>query len=51
LFQVDFASYVASGVDLSLIPGQGVWAQWYSRDPASLSTTNLTDALYFVLRP
>ncbi len=45
----DFNAYVASGFDAGLVLGQGVWAQYWTRDPSSPSAANLTDALAFVL--
>ncbi len=50
-FVIDFAAFIAIGTDPALVAGQAVWAQWYSRDPQAALHTNLTDALYFVLRP
>ncbi len=50
-FDIDFNAYIASGVDATLIGGAHVWAQYWSRDPASASTTNLTNALAFTLWP
>jgi hypothetical protein len=34
-----------------LVPGVEVFAQDWSRDPASASTTGLTNAIHFVVRP
>ena len=52
-FRFDFDAYISSGVDPALIPGQQVWAQYYSRDPgfAPPDNTNLTDALEFIIQP
>jgi hypothetical protein len=49
-FTFDFNARIASGVDPALVAGQQVWAQYWSRDPASSSTTNLTDALEFIIQ-
>ena len=48
-FDLDFNAWVASGKDPALVSGQTVWAQYWSRDPLAPSTTNLSDALTFVL--
>lgn len=48
-FVFDFNAYIASGVDPILVQDQPVWAQFWSRDAASASTTNLTDAIAFVI--
>ena len=50
-FDMDFNTYVKSGANPALKGGTHVWAQYYSRDPASAGQTNLTDALDFVLWP
>jgi Tol biopolymer transport system component len=50
-FALDFNAYVASGADPALLPAQHVWAQYWSRDSASPSSTNLTDAIEFALGP
>ncbi len=50
-FALDFNVYVSSGADPGLVAGAGVWAQYWSRDPASASATNLTNAIHFVLGP
>ena len=50
-FDIDFNAYIASGADPSLVGGTDVWAQYWSRDPASPSTTNLTDGVNFTLWP
>lgn len=47
-FQFDMNAWIASGVDPALAAGNiDVFAQFWSRDPGSPSTTNLTDALRF----
>jgi len=51
-FSMDFNAYIASGVDPALqVPGQGVWVQYWSRDPgfAAPNNMNLTDALNFTI--
>ena len=50
-FTFDFNAYVATGVAPSLVGGADVWAQYWSRDPASPSGTNLTDGVTFTLWP
>jgi hypothetical protein len=51
MYMIDFNAYIASGIDPALIAGQQVWIQTWSRDPASPSTTNLSNALTFVICP
>lgn len=41
----------AASSNAALVGGANVWAQFWSRDPASPSTTNLTDAVTFTLWP
>ena len=48
-FGMNFNAWAASGKDPALVPGQAVWAQYWCRDPGAASTTNLTDAITFVL--
>jgi hypothetical protein len=52
-FSFDFNAWIASLADPSLVPGQDVWAQYYSRDPgfAPPNNTNVTDAVRFVVCP
>ncbi|HVS11849.1 MAG TPA: hypothetical protein VMS76_18430, partial [Planctomycetota bacterium] len=50
-YTMDFNAYIASGKDPALVAGQDVWVQTWSRDPASASTTNLSDALSFTICP
>lgn len=47
----DFNAFVASGADPALVAGQAVHAQFVSRDPASVGTLSLTDAVVFTLEP
>jgi len=49
VFKLDFNTYALSGADPALVSGQSVWAQYWSRDPASPSTTNLTNAVAFTI--
>jgi hypothetical protein len=48
-YALDFRAWILSGVDPLLVAGQEVDGQWWSRDPASASTTGLTDAITFVI--
>ena len=48
-YSVDFNAHIASGADHALVAGAQVWAQFWSRDPASPGTTNTTDALTFTI--
>lgn len=50
-FALDFNLRIQSGVDPQLVAGQEVFAQFWSRDPADASTTNLTDAVAFFINP
>jgi hypothetical protein len=50
-FALDFNARIQTGIDPALVPGAEVFAQYWSRDPAAPSTTNLTDALAFFVRP
>jgi Tol biopolymer transport system component len=50
-FDRDFNAHIMSGVDPALVPGQEFWAQFWSRDPADPTTTNVTDALDAVVGP
>jgi hypothetical protein len=47
----DFNALAASGVDPTLVGGQEVFTQAWSRDPASPSTTSLSNAMRFVFAP
>jgi hypothetical protein len=51
VFSLDFNAYIAGGSDPALIPGALVHCQWWSRDPAAPSTTNLTNAVDFGISP
>lgn len=50
-FALDFNVRIASGVDPRLVAGETVWSQYWSRDPQSAFTTNLSDALRFFIAP
>jgi hypothetical protein len=50
-FSVDFNARIASGVDIALVPGTRVNAQFWFRDPAAVATTNLTSAVEFSIQP
>jgi hypothetical protein len=50
-FLLDFNQYIASGIDPALEGGVQVNVQWWSRDPAAPSTTNLTKGGEFVISP
>jgi hypothetical protein len=49
VFDLDFNAWAATGKDPGLVPGLTIWAQYWSRDPQAPSSTNLSDALTFVL--
>lgn len=48
-FSYDFNARIQSGVDAQLVAGEEVFAQYWSRDPADSSTTNLSNALAFFI--
>ena len=48
-FNYDFNVRIASGVDTNLVAGADVATQYWSRDPAAASTTNLSDAVRFTI--
>ena len=51
-FFINFGTYILGGTQPALqVPGTEFWAQIWSRDPASPSTTNLTDALEATVQP
>jgi hypothetical protein len=50
-YSFDFNTRIHSGVDSSLVAGAEIYAQYWSRDPATPSTTSLTNALRFVINP
>ena len=51
VFALDFNVRIASGVDPALVAGATVWSQFWSRDPVDPFTTNLSDALRFLIQP
>jgi hypothetical protein len=50
-FSYDFNARIDSGVDPTLVAGSEVFSQYWSRDPASASTTSLSNALRFLISP
>ena len=50
-YSYDFNVRIASGIDPQLSVGRLVCAQYWSRDPAATFTTNLSNALRFVIQP
>ncbi len=48
-YAFDFNGWIQSGADPLCVPGQTICAQYWSRDPASPSTTGLTNAVNFVI--
>jgi hypothetical protein len=50
-FHYDVNARIHSGVDPQLAVGEEVFAQYWSRDPADASTTNLSNALAFYIAP
>ena len=51
VFSFDMRARIASGIDAGLVPGAEVYAQYWSRDPQSPGTTNLTDAVRLTVCP
>lgn len=51
VYAFDFNARIQAGVDPMLVAGQRVFAQYWMRDPASASTTNLSDGVAFVIGP
>jgi hypothetical protein len=49
LYDIDFNAHVALGGDPGLVAGAQVWSEYWARDVASPSTTNVTNALAFTL--
>jgi hypothetical protein len=49
VYSLDFNAWIDSGVDPLLTSGREVDGQFWSRDPASPSTTGLTNAIRFVI--
>jgi hypothetical protein len=50
-YALDFNAWIANGPDSSLGAGVEVYAQYWSRDPASPSHTSLSNAIRFVINP
>lgn len=51
VFTLDFNAYLQSGADSSLSAGTEVFCQYWSRDSGSASTTNLSNAMRFLIAP
>jgi hypothetical protein len=49
VYTFDMNAWIQSGVDPLLVPGTACFTQYWSRDPASASTTGLSDGLTFVI--
>jgi hypothetical protein len=50
-YSLDFNAWFASGADPSLAAGNEIFAQYWSRDPASASHASLSNALSFLIHP
>ncbi|MCC6409121.1 MAG: hypothetical protein IT453_18325 [Planctomycetes bacterium] len=50
-YDYDFESLILAGTDPSLVTGAKVYAQYWSRDPAAVSTTSLSNAVAFEICP
>ena len=50
-YSYDMNARIQSGIDVNLVQGAAVYCQYWSRDPASASTTGLTNALAFTICP
>ena len=50
-YSLDFNAIIQGFTDASLVPGAEVFTQYWSRDPASASTTNLTNGARFTICP
>jgi hypothetical protein len=50
-YAFDFNAWFASGIDPALAAGAEIYAQYWSRDPASASHTSLSNAVAFVIHP
>ncbi|MDP6538626.1 MAG: hypothetical protein QF903_10380 [Planctomycetota bacterium] len=50
-YGLDFNARIQGGADPGLTAGTTVYGQYWSRDPQSASTTGLSDALQFTIRP
>jgi hypothetical protein len=49
-FSVDFNAHIQGGSDPLLVAGEEVFTQYWYRDPASASTTGLSDAAQFTIQ-
>jgi hypothetical protein len=49
VYTFNFSAHVASGKDPTLVAGQQVWAQYWTRDGAAPSGSGLTDGLTFTV--
>jgi hypothetical protein len=50
-YAYNFNTLIQSLSDAQLVPGAQVFTEYWSRDPASASTTNLTNAAQFTIAP
>jgi sugar lactone lactonase YvrE len=50
-YSFDFNDYAVNGPDAGLVAGQGVWAQYWFRDPLDPFGSGLTNAVRFVFGP
>lgn len=50
-YSFDFNNWIRTSGEPGLVAGRFVAVQYWSRDPASSSTSNMTDALRFVISP
>jgi len=50
-YSLDFNARITSGIDPSLVAGAEIYAQYWSRDPATASHTALSNAVRFVINP
>ena len=50
-FSYNFNALIQGFGDAQLVPGKQVFAEYWSRDPVSASTTNLTNAAQFTIAP
>jgi hypothetical protein len=50
-FAFDFNAWIQGGTDPALIGGVVVFSQYWARDPASPSTTSLSNAIRFAICP
>ncbi len=50
-YAIDFNAWIQSGIDPALTTGTVVYAQYWTRDPASVSTLNFSNAVRFTVFP